>query len=416
MSIDLILEVMDHAPAALTSGERLVLVIIAERANDKTRVAKQSKTWTIDTIAHRAGVGRDGLRRIFQRLEKNGCDVRKKLGTDSRGKPVFAYDGTAMTFQVPHLARRDGSTPSEAERRDAGTASDGQEVVPQSARGGTVVRQRWDGSTTQSLMTLKEPSNPSPLPPTEPTAPPGTSTEEGGKEEIDPQTQRINTLVALIAARRPTDRRWTPTTIRKAITDCLADGRTLDAIEHAFPLCEADPDTGSPGRLKLAFPWWDDNTDCDRCHNQRTIAGEYTTGPRTIPCPDCRRTDLHNERCPQHPREAAWNCATCRAARLATCPHPDHDDNAFNCGYCWSHVRARQDPFEHYEHLRPKRWFDTYGATLNGQAQPALPAKRRPKPPCGRPTCRDGWYELGRDRRRCHLCPEPTNQEIECVS
>lgn len=158
MSIGLILEVMDHAPAGLTSGERAVLMVIAERANEQFRIAKQGPTWNLDTIARRSGVGRDGLRKIFQRLRKNGCEVRVQLGTDKLGQPVFAFEGTAMTFKIPVFKRGDAGTTSDLESQDAGTTTDEEEVVLQSARGGTPVPERRDGSTTQSLKTLKEPS------------------------------------------------------------------------------------------------------------------------------------------------------------------------------------------------------------------------------------------------------------------
>src|SRR5690606_12192292 len=108
-------------------------------------------------------------------------------------------------------------------------------------------------------------NNPSPLPPADTIAPSDTGPDrEGRKIEIDPETQRINTLVAAMAARRPDDPRWKPTKVEQAIRDCLTAGRTLDQIEHAFPICEADPDTASPGRLKLPFPWWEPKPDRDQ--------------------------------------------------------------------------------------------------------------------------------------------------------
>jgi hypothetical protein len=153
------LEVMDHAPATLTSGERLVLLVIAERASDKTRVAKQSSRWTIDTIAHRAGVTRSGLKTIFQGLAKEKCEVRVPVKTDKRGNPVFAFEGTAMTFKVPKFAKRGGqSIPSERGCQDI--TSGPQEGMPQRPRGDAVASERGCHSVPQSLSsTLKEPSN-----------------------------------------------------------------------------------------------------------------------------------------------------------------------------------------------------------------------------------------------------------------
>jgi hypothetical protein len=42
------------------------------------------------------------------------------------------------------------------------------------------------------------------------------------------------------------------------------------------------------------------------------------------------------------------------------CPHPEHNDVADNCGICWADVRARCDPFEDFEDLRPEGWHKIY--------------------------------------------------------
>lgn len=207
----------------------------------------------------------------------------------------------------------------------------------------------------------------SPLPPAGSAEPPDSSAETGGKEEMDPQTRRINALTATISARRPGDPRWAPDKVRKAIRDSLAAGKTIDQIEHAFPRCEADRETASPARLPLPFPWWENEPDCDRCKGEHAIVGTYASGPRQIPCPACRREPLHEEKCELHPGMPAWNCGPCRATHAATCPHPDHNDNADNCGACWAHVKAHQDPFEGIENLRPARWQRIYGAALDRQ-------------------------------------------------
>jgi hypothetical protein len=98
-----------------------------------------------------------------------------------------------------------------------------------------------------------------PYPPTDGATPPAQpGAEEGGKGDFSTdEEQRIKTLTDAMHQRRPGDPRWRPAKIREAITTCLDDGRALDDIERAFPLCEADPDTKSPGRLRLDFPWWE---------------------------------------------------------------------------------------------------------------------------------------------------------------
>jgi hypothetical protein len=157
----------------------------------------------------------------------------------------------------------------------------------------------------------------SPLPPTDGGLPDRSGTGEGGKGDFSPEEeQRIKTLTDAMHRRRPTDLRWKPAKVRAAILTCLADGKTLDEVEHAFPPCEADPGTNSPGRLPLPFPWWPTPSQPD--------------APEAAP--------LDN----------------------SPCPHPYHRDVARNCSPCWADVKAGQDPFAGYEHLRPDGWDAIY--------------------------------------------------------
>lgn len=135
VSIDLIVEVLDHAPDTLTSGERLVLIVIAEWANDKTREARQSHNWDLDTICRRAGIKRSGLKSVLQGLARKGLEVRVPAKVKD-GKPIYAYEGKAVTFRVPILNQRGGhSIPTQAARGDATASERGghsiQEGMPQ---------------------------------------------------------------------------------------------------------------------------------------------------------------------------------------------------------------------------------------------------------------------------------------------
>ena len=151
MGIKLIVEVMDCAPDTLTSGERMALTVIAERANDGTRTAYQSKTWTLDTLARRVGVQRAGLRSIFQGLARKGLDVRVPVRFKG-GAPIYAYEGTAMTLRIPPLPERGGCDPTtEDERGGHSITTDGPEVMPQHPRGVAVASERGGHSHPQSL-------------------------------------------------------------------------------------------------------------------------------------------------------------------------------------------------------------------------------------------------------------------------
>ncbi|MGW9307788.1 helix-turn-helix domain-containing protein [Saccharomonospora azurea] len=140
MGIKLYVEVLDHAPAELTSNERLLLLVLAEKANDQTRKA----VWpNPDRLLHRLGMSEDGLRKVCQKLAARGYEVRIPVGTNKAGSPVYAYKGRAVDYRVPVFPRRE----LPPERRDnstaLGVAKAGQLSVKAgqlSAKGGTVVR------------------------------------------------------------------------------------------------------------------------------------------------------------------------------------------------------------------------------------------------------------------------------------
>ena len=94
--------VLDHAPADLTSGERLLLLVIADDANDNTRTG-----WPgTDLLTHRTGLSPDGITKTFRRLANRGLEVRVPISTDAAGRPIFAVRGRRTTYRVPVLPER----------------------------------------------------------------------------------------------------------------------------------------------------------------------------------------------------------------------------------------------------------------------------------------------------------------------
>ena len=94
--------VLDHAPADLTSGERLLLLVIADDANDNTRLGRPGT----DLLTHRTGVGARGLRKAFERLAERGYELRVPITEDENGQPVFAVRGRRTTYRVPSFPPR----------------------------------------------------------------------------------------------------------------------------------------------------------------------------------------------------------------------------------------------------------------------------------------------------------------------
>lgn len=127
MAYELVEEVLDHAPEALGQAERLALVIIAEKARKGTRAADIAQ----DVFLRRMGIGDRGLRKVFERLESHGLEVRVPLGVLKDGRPLYAIPGHVCSFVLPPLApSKKAANPSTEE---------GGTTVPPPFVGGTLV-------------------------------------------------------------------------------------------------------------------------------------------------------------------------------------------------------------------------------------------------------------------------------------
>lgn len=104
MGVALVCEVLD-CPIDLTTSQRLVLVALAERANDQTREVWTRREEPVrDMLKRRTGLTDSGLTRALQGISKLVGDVRVPLRTSPTGQPVYAYRGShATTFRLPPL-------------------------------------------------------------------------------------------------------------------------------------------------------------------------------------------------------------------------------------------------------------------------------------------------------------------------
>ena len=130
MSVRQWLHVLDHVPAELDPAERMVLLSIAENINDDD---PRRMTWPgfgRAQLMHRTGLGEEGLKKVFQRLAGHDLEVRVPMGTDRRGKVLYAVPGKQCRYVLPAaVARPEGGT----------------QVPPSAVEGGTPVPQ---GGTT----------------------------------------------------------------------------------------------------------------------------------------------------------------------------------------------------------------------------------------------------------------------------
>lgn len=131
MAVRLITEVLRYLGRndEVTTTERLVLVLIAERANEQTREAWPGGTEAWD-LGRLAGLTPTGLRGALQRLAQRGLEVRVAHGKDTQGRPVYAGWNRQTTYRLPILLGDVQASPS-----DGGT---GDEIRPRRRRGSRV--------------------------------------------------------------------------------------------------------------------------------------------------------------------------------------------------------------------------------------------------------------------------------------
>jgi hypothetical protein len=142
MSIRLMVEMLDHAPAELTPAERLLLVAIAEKANEQTRMS-----WPgMDTLTQRTGLSDRRVRQVLADLAARGYEVRVPIGVDRHGMPVFATKGHRTEYRVPTFRQRGPDTAALATQR-------GQDPV---RNGGRIRSQRGPDPAALPLLNPQE--------------------------------------------------------------------------------------------------------------------------------------------------------------------------------------------------------------------------------------------------------------------
>lgn len=95
----------DALPADLSPSERLVVLELADHADEETGLA--SGPLLLDVVARRAGLANTKqVGRALSVLAGRGLEVRVLVTVDSAGRPVFAHRGRPTTYDIGALAER----------------------------------------------------------------------------------------------------------------------------------------------------------------------------------------------------------------------------------------------------------------------------------------------------------------------
>ena len=156
--------ILGGAPASWTTAMRLVALVIADDARDPSQgMPENGGPWSglpahgysngdgewKDGLAERTGLSERAISRALTDLARADYEMREQLGTDCRGRPVFAVKGRAPTYRVPRLAPRD-SAPMVAGNVDLTPGDSATKVAENVDLGGRKRRPRAPKTSTHS--------------------------------------------------------------------------------------------------------------------------------------------------------------------------------------------------------------------------------------------------------------------------
>lgn len=261
------------ASGQVTPTERLVLLEIADLANDDTRIAQFGP----DDVAERLGTTALGVRKSVQRLATKGIELRIPVGFDKKtGAPVFAHHGRQTNYRIPETVK-DGQSvqasdlPEPSKDGQDVQASGEQRVDSLSTKGGQNRREGWtDKRTRVDSLSTPSPQVPSPTlkehlkeedsagaSPSSPAKPRTKTNDEAREKKIQQRKSRESAKACAEIARRTSA---TPDEARQLIEmfveEASSDG---NPIRNVAAFIDACPDEDLESHLEQLR--WDDEPD-----------------------------------------------------------------------------------------------------------------------------------------------------------
>ncbi len=150
-------EVVNFAPADLTSGELVVALIIADDAGEQTR-----RSWIKnEELCYRTRMKPSGVRDALGRLASRGLEFRVIHGYDKKGKPVYAARGHAVDYVVPDFFKAAAvAAPSEVPDGSEGEATAAPKTRAAGSKGAATAS---EGAATAAALSPKGAATAAPL-------------------------------------------------------------------------------------------------------------------------------------------------------------------------------------------------------------------------------------------------------------
>lgn len=244
----------------LTSAERTVLLVVAERAHEDSRVMlrhRVDRESLFERIRGALDVSEKSLGNIFGRLAKRNLEVRIPIGADRRGYPMFAANGHSTAFRLPEFPASITLPPAQssidewtfpvdnqADQPVDNTVQEDTKVhQPMELHAGRSIR-RWTFEGERSidgwtLSTSKEdPSKRSPSTPVVPISQPDVENRPAVHREPSAQDQKFRQPPILLAVPDPDPREYGAARDRLALLP--------DYGQAAMAAARAELPTGTP--------------------------------------------------------------------------------------------------------------------------------------------------------------------------
>jgi hypothetical protein len=159
-------ELVEHGPRDLPHSALWLWGVLADDANDTTRVSMVDR----DTLSRRARLRRTSLLHWLRVLADSGYELRVIRGKNKHGQPVYAYQGARANYLLPVLSEgvAIADTLSSLEGVTVSAPSDDTRVSPHAPEGVGIRHTRVSPhapegvtvSTPHPLSPLKVPSSP----------------------------------------------------------------------------------------------------------------------------------------------------------------------------------------------------------------------------------------------------------------